>query len=171
MRLHTDGLYAIMVLTIRGVASALFKQIFLYILLRKKKFRLNKPKMNLIFVSIPSIILYLVIALSRSYSSEEWALFLEENAIFFFMMFMVCSKIVRSFNKIIKNKQKRVKKKYKRKTEKKKEKKALKKLLKEQEDHLKSNNMLSELSTDADSLSEQHNLGKDESFATALDTI
>ena len=83
-------------------------------LLRKKKFKINKPKLNLIFVSVPSIFLYTFIVISRYYSPTWVGQALEENAVFFFMLFMVVSRMIRSVNKITKQRAAREKKKYKR---------------------------------------------------------
>lgn len=127
IKLDTDGLYAIVVLVLRGTASSFLKQSLLYILLRKKKFRINKPKANFIFVSVPSILLYSILSLAKSSLSsliDLDYLLIEKNAVVFFLIFMVISRVIRSLNKIINTHSKREKKKYKRN---KKAKKALKK--------------------------------------------
>lgn len=112
-KIGTDGVWAIVVLVIRGVASATLKQIIIFFLLRRKRFKYDKPRANFFFVSIPSVTLYIALVLIKTFADPEMVRFLEEDCVLFFMTFMVMSKFVRSFNKIVYYRSKRIKKKYK----------------------------------------------------------
>ncbi len=56
--------------------------------------------------------LYLAVAFARNYASPEDIASLEEECTFIFILFMVLSKTVRAFNKVVQNRNKRIKKKY-----------------------------------------------------------
>ena len=111
-KVDTQGLWFIIVLTIRGIASAFIKQIIIFYLLRRKRFKYDKPKINFIFVSVPSVVLYLAVVFARNYANPEDIATLEEECTFIFILFMVLSKTVRAFNKVVQNRNKRIKKKY-----------------------------------------------------------
>ena len=111
-KVETDGLWFIIVLTIRGIASAIIKQVIIFYLLRRKRFKYDKPKINFIYVSLPSVVLYLAIVFVRNFASIENITFFEEECTFVFILFMVMSKFVRGLNKVVYNRSKRIKKKY-----------------------------------------------------------
>ena len=91
----------------------MLKQTIIFYLLRRKRFKWDKPRANFIFVSIPSVALYIALVLIKYYADPELVRFLEEECVIFFMVFMITSKFVRSFNKIVYYRSKRIKKKYK----------------------------------------------------------
>ena len=111
-KVETQGLWFIIVLTIRGIASAFIKQIIIFYLLRRKRFKYDKPKINFIFVSLPSVVLYLAVVFVRNFFPPEDVASLQEECTFVFILFMVLSKTVRAFNKVVHNGNKRIKKKY-----------------------------------------------------------
>ena len=59
MKLHTNPLFFIIVLLIRGSASALFKA-FCVSLIEKKSINTSRAKSNLLFITVPTVILYVV---------------------------------------------------------------------------------------------------------------
>lgn len=59
MKLHINPLYFIMVLLIRGSASALFKA-FCVSFIEKKAINTSRAKSNLLFITVPTITFYLV---------------------------------------------------------------------------------------------------------------
>ncbi len=58
MKLHTNIAYFILVLMIRGSASAMFKA-WCVSLIEKKPIRTSKAKSNFLFITMPSICLYI----------------------------------------------------------------------------------------------------------------
>jgi hypothetical protein len=58
LKLHTNMTYFVFVLIIRGSASAMFKA-WCVSLIEKKPIRTSKAKSNFLFITIPSIVLYL----------------------------------------------------------------------------------------------------------------
>ena len=59
MKLHINPVYFIFVLLIRGSASALFKAFFVSFI-EKKAINTSRAKSNLLFITVPTVALYLV---------------------------------------------------------------------------------------------------------------
>jgi hypothetical protein len=57
MKLHTNPLYFLLVLLVRGSASAMFKAGCVS-LITKKGVKTKKAKRNFLFITIPSMVLY-----------------------------------------------------------------------------------------------------------------
>jgi hypothetical protein len=73
IKLHMNGAYFVLVLFIRGSASALFKACILSILL-KKPVKTNKAKLNYLFITIPSVFLFLIKSILARYMDYiRWA--------------------------------------------------------------------------------------------------
>jgi len=70
-KLETNALYFILVIIIRCLASSTFKVIFLAKILKRKKFKLKKTKINFVFNAIPTIITYIVIIMVRHIMPSE----------------------------------------------------------------------------------------------------
>lgn len=106
MKLHTNPLYFLFVLVVRGSASAIFKAICVSAI-TKKQVKLKKAKMNFLFITIPSVALFLLKITAKNYIDilNYWIDFslYEAKVIHFFIMFMVISRCVRAFVKILKN--------------------------------------------------------------------
>ena len=66
MKLHTNASYFVLVLLIRGSASALFKASCIS-LVTKKPVKTRKAKINFLFITIPSIFLYLLQVSLKTY--------------------------------------------------------------------------------------------------------
>jgi hypothetical protein len=118
MKLHANPLYFIMVLLIRGSASALFKA-FCVSLIEKKPIRTSRAKTNLLFITVPTILLYLVKLSLRAYigtldSKKEEEGFemghlmiayllgrkVEQGIVHFFITFMVICKCMRALETV-----------------------------------------------------------------------
>ena len=119
MKLHANPLYFVMVLLIRGSASALFKAFFIS-LIEKKPIRTSRAKANLLFITVPTIILYFVKLILRAYihsldSRKEEEGFemghlmvayllgrkVEQGIVHFFITFMVICKCMRALSSVI----------------------------------------------------------------------
>lgn len=57
--MHTSGTYFLMVLVMRGSASAIFKASYVSIVV-KKPIKVKKAKINFLFITLPTAVLYLV---------------------------------------------------------------------------------------------------------------
>ena len=57
--MHTSGSYFLMVLVMRGSASAIFKSTYVSVVV-KKPIKVKKAKINFLFITIPTAILYIV---------------------------------------------------------------------------------------------------------------
>eukprot|EP00347_Sterkiella_histriomuscorum_P015418 403357098 len=141
-KLDTNPLYFIMVIVIRCLASSTFKVIFLSKILGKKKFKLKKTKVNFVFNAIPTIIAYFMICLVKMLLSRENGQGLEEGITFFFVCFMMFTRMIKSFWKILNLRKRKDKKKMKK--ELKKFKKQQKKVLKLKEQELATQQNLNE---------------------------
>ena len=122
MKLHTNVPYFILVLMIRGSASAMFKA-WCVSLIEKKPIRVSKAKSNFLFIAIPSIILYLVQLLIRTYiqslsNKDKYEMEhlmlrfflsskLEQMILHFFVTFMVISRCMRTIKRVFEEMQKR----------------------------------------------------------------
>jgi hypothetical protein len=100
-KFETNALYFILVIIIRCLASSVFKVLFLAKILKKKKFKLKKPKINFIFNAIPTIIIYLVLILVRKFLPEGTKEEIEAEIRFFFVVFMTMTRLIRSFWKLL----------------------------------------------------------------------
>jgi hypothetical protein len=98
MKLHTNPLYFVFVLFIRGSASALFKSTCVSFLL-KKRIKVKKARINFIFITIPSVGLFLVKFILRRYVDQSAPL--EQSVVHFFVLFMVISRCLRALVKIL----------------------------------------------------------------------
>ena len=96
LKLQSEASYFVLVLLVRGSASALFKATCVSLIV-KKPLKLKKAKTNLIFITIPSVILYLFREALRTLHFEE----LEKPAILFFTAFMVVNRFYRALAKIL----------------------------------------------------------------------
>lgn len=57
--MHTSSSYFLMVLVMRGSASALFKSTYVSMVV-KKPIKVKKAKINFLFITIPTVVLYLI---------------------------------------------------------------------------------------------------------------
>lgn len=95
MKLHTHGFYFVIVLLIRGSASALFKALCISLIM-KKPLKTKKAKINFLFITIPSVLLFLV-------KKAVLALRLDHASVLhFFLLFMVVSRCIRALVKVLK---------------------------------------------------------------------
>jgi phosphatidylglycerophosphate synthase len=118
MKLHANPVFFILVLLIRGSASALFKA-FCVSLIDKKPIRTSKAKTNLLFITLPTIFLYLLqlslkwyIAALDGRKEEKgfeighlmirylFSRKIEQYFVHFFVTFMVISRCLRALVKI-----------------------------------------------------------------------
>lgn len=115
-KLETNLIYFIFVIIVRCSASSTAKAIFLSKLIKRKKkpIKFNKTKINFVFNSIPTIIVYLVIVALRYHLTKEVTSSLEQTVTNFFVIFMTMSRFVRSLCKILKLQQRKTKRKIKR---------------------------------------------------------
>lgn len=112
-KLETNALYFIFVIVVRCLASSIFKVVFLSKVLGRKKFKLKKTKVNFVFNAIPTIIAYLVLIFVKSLLSPEYREGLEESITFFFVCFMMMTRLIRSFWKVLNLRKRKDKKKIK----------------------------------------------------------
>lgn len=111
MKLHTNPLYFVGVLLVRGSASALFKATCVGLFITKKRIKVRKAKINLLFITIPSILLFALLLFIRTYldsilsmlGSHEKAKDFEQPLVHFFLLFMVISRCMRALCKVLKN--------------------------------------------------------------------
>ena len=113
MKLQPNPVYFVAVLLIRGSASAMFKATCISFV-TQKPIKTRKAKMNLLFITIPSIILYLLLLIIRTTFKISLSSMLalnhesitkqqlEEPLIHFFVTFMVISRCMRALVKILK---------------------------------------------------------------------
>ncbi len=110
MKLHTNAVYFLLVLIVRGSASAMFKAGCVS-LITKKRIKTKKAKRNFLFITIPSMVLYLVhLFLKTSYMeyltnclSKHSTGEVEQAVVHIFITFTVVSRCVRALTKILKN--------------------------------------------------------------------
>lgn len=100
MKLHTNPLYFILVLFIRGSASALFKSTCVSFLL-KKRIKVKKAKINFIFITIPSLALFIAKFILRRFVETSKSSPMEQSVVHFFVLFMVISRCLRALVKIL----------------------------------------------------------------------
>ena len=134
-KLHTNPAYFIVVIVVRCLASSVFKVLFLAKILKRKKFKLKKTKINFVFNAVPTIITYVVLLLVKQVFFVDCSEELEVDIKFFFMVFMTMTRLIKSFWKILNLRKRKDKVKIKRK-EVKAHKKEQKKLLKLKEQQL-----------------------------------
>jgi hypothetical protein len=100
--LQTDPGYFLVVLVVRGSASAFCKQALLSVIL-KKKLRTKKPKANFYNNTVPTIVFYLVKFLLRQIIDQNrMAEFVDPHLTHFYIAFMVISRSMRSLIRVVK---------------------------------------------------------------------
>lgn len=100
-KLQINAPYFVLIVIIRGSASALFKAVFLHLIV-KKPLRLKKAKINLLFITIPTIIMFIAQFLIKYCLSTHFAEF-DSHITHFFITFMVISRCMRQLMKILKS--------------------------------------------------------------------
>lgn len=102
IKLETEFHYFIGVLVVRGSVSAIFKQGLLSIIIRKPM-SLHKPKTNFFINSLPTIMIYTCKYVIRyfliHFYDQEWLAELEGNLQFYYVIFMVVSRLIRIVGK------------------------------------------------------------------------
>ena len=98
-KLSINPLYFLFVLIIRGSISAIFKELYVNSLL-KKPLKFRKPKINFLFITLPSLTLYLMLLGLRYFSGYE-SDSLEPHLVHFFITFMVVSRCLRALVKVL----------------------------------------------------------------------
>lgn len=96
LSMQINPLYFVMVLIIRGSASAIYKSLFLSYLL-KKPLSLKKAKINFIINTLPTIVAFLVLAVLSKYTSKHVVHEVEKHLTSVFVTFMIlvrCIKMV-----------------------------------------------------------------------------
>ena len=103
LALETNIAYFIMVLIVRGSASALFKARMLGLIL-KKPLTTKKAKRNFYQNTLPSIALYLTRLALKRHVSRDSMLYeeLDHVSIAFFIAYMVLSRFMRSLMRVVK---------------------------------------------------------------------
>lgn len=96
-KLSINPVYFIVVLLIRGSISALFKELYVKSIL-KKPLKFRKPKINFLFITLPSLTLYLLMFGGRIVFSNHYDI--EAHLTHFFITFMVVSRCLRALVKI-----------------------------------------------------------------------
>jgi len=95
MSMDVSPAYFIMVLIIRGSASSLYKQLSLSLLI-KKKFKMNKPIINFIFNTCPTICVYVMYITLRRYTHKHFAIEFEKHITPIFVTYMVLYRSIRA---------------------------------------------------------------------------
>lgn len=99
--MQINGPYFLLAIVIRGSISAIFKEAYMSIIL-KKPMKLHRAKTNFFFVTIPSIILYIIIYLLRGFLADKnIAQEIEHHLTHFFITFMVVSRCLRALMKVL----------------------------------------------------------------------
>jgi len=111
LKLEADPLYFIFILIVRCSISAVFKSFVLGVCIKRKCFKLKRAKINLVFNAIPSISVYIAIMIARSLLQIEESQYMEVHITIVFTMFMVISRCIRSFWKVLNLRKKSDKKK------------------------------------------------------------
>jgi len=103
LKLETNVGYFVMVLIIRGSASALFKARTLSLIL-KKPMTTKKARRNFYQNTLPSIILYLTRFVLKTHISKESRIYeeIDHVSIVFFVTYMVLSRFMRSLIRVVK---------------------------------------------------------------------
>lgn len=113
LKLEADPLYFIFILIVRCSISAVFKSFVLGVCIKRKCFKLKRAKINLVFNAIPSISVYIAVMIARSLLNLDESQYMEVHITIVFTMFMVISRCIRSFWKVLNLRRKSDKKKLK----------------------------------------------------------